>query len=120
LKHFEAVANWNEWTTKQKAKQLVMSFDGEALKLLGEFSEEVLADYGKVVAELNRRYDPAERAQAWKIEFRNRIRRANESIIQLAQALRRLALKAFPNMRASAQEQWVLDQFSLGLGSVEI
>ena len=120
LKHFEAVANWNEWTTKQKAKQLVMSFDGEALKLLGEFSEEVLADYGKVVAELNRRYDPAERAQAWKIEFRNRIRRANESIMQFAQALRRLALKAFPNMSASAQEQWVMDQFSLGLSSVEI
>jgi hypothetical protein len=35
LKHFEAVSSWNEWTAEQKAKQMVMSFDGEALKLLG-------------------------------------------------------------------------------------
>jgi hypothetical protein len=120
LKHFEAVSTWNKWTSDQKAQQLVMSFDGEALKLLGEFSPEILNDYDKLVEELNRRYNPAERAQAWKIEFRNRTRKPNESIMQYAQALKRLVCKAFPNMSNEAQEQWVVDQFNLGLGSTEL
>ncbi len=120
LKHFEAVAEWNRWSQSEKAKQLVMSFDGEAIKLLGELSDEVLHDYKLLVHELNRRYDPTERAQAWKIEFRNRFRKQHESITQYAQVLNRLALKAFPNMHTSAQQQWVLDQFTLGLGSIEL
>ena len=97
-----------------------MSFDGEALKLLGELSQEIMHSYDKLVEELNRRYDPAERAQAWKIEFRNRTRKLNETVMQYAQALKRLVLKAFPNMGNEAQEQWVVDQFNLGLGSVEL
>ena len=97
-----------------------MSFDGEALKLLSELSDQVLSNYSMLISELNRRYNPAERAQAWKIEFRNRSRLANESIIQYAQALKRLVSKAYPNMTSDAQEQWVLDQFTHGLGSVEL
>ena len=120
LKHFEAVSDWNGWTESQKAKQLVMSFEGEALKLLGELGSDVLNDYEYLVTELNRRYDPAEQAQAWKIEFRNRSRKPSETVTQYAQSLKRLVLKAFPNMSRDAQEQWVLDQFTLGLGSVDL
>ena len=120
LKHFEVVALWNKWNDSQKAQQLVMSFDGDALKLLGELSAETLNSYALLVQELNRRYDPAERAEAWKIEFRNRSRKTNESITQYAQALNRLVQKAFPQMPTTAQEQWVVDQFTFGLGSYEL
>jgi hypothetical protein len=48
------------------------------------------------------------------------MRKPNETIMQFAQALKRLALKAFPNMSTDAQEQWVLDQFTLGLINVEL
>jgi len=120
LKHFEAVSEWNEWTPSQKAKQLVMSFEGEAIKLLGELSNEILHDFDRLVFELNRRYDPTERAQAWKIEFRSRTRKPNEAIIQYAQELKRIAMKAFPNMSSDAQQQWVLDQFGLGLGNIDL
>ena len=68
------MADWNSWNDKEKARQLVMSFEGESLKLFGELSDESLQNYDILVSELNRRYDPAERAQAWKIEFRNRFR----------------------------------------------
>lgn len=114
------MAEWNEWDIKQKGEQLVMSFDGEAMKLLGELSSDILHDYELLVLELNRRFDPVERAQAWKIEFRNRKRVPNETIMQYAQALKRIVIKAFPNMHSSAQEQWVLDQFSLGLGNIDV
>ena len=75
-KHFQTVADWNNWTSAERAKQLVMSFDGEAIKLLGELSDFVLQDYQLLVQELNRRYDPTERSSAWKIEFRNRYRKS--------------------------------------------
>ena len=68
-KHFQTVADWNNWTSAERAKQLVMSFDGEAIKLLGELSDFVLQDYQLLGQELNRRYDPTERSSAWKIEF---------------------------------------------------
>ena len=119
-KHFEAVAEWNEWSELQKARQLIMSFDGEAMKLLGELSDKMLSEYSSLVSEMNRRYDPIERAPAWRIEFRNRTRKLNETIMQYSQALKRLVIKAFPKMPCDAQEQWVLDQFNLGLGDVEM
>jgi hypothetical protein len=120
LKHFETVADWNGWNDADRAAQLVMCFDGEAIKLLGELSRDVLSDYHSLVAELNRRYDPTERAQAFKLEFRNRFRKSSESVSQYAQSLSRLVSKAFPSMPTVAQQQWVLDQFTLGLGSVEL
>ena len=120
LKHFETVADWNGWTLAEMATQLVMCFDGEAIKLLGELSSEMLGDYRLLVQELNRRYDPRERAQAFKLEFRSRFRKPTESITQYAQSLNRLVSKAFPNMPSNAQQQWVLDQFTLGLGSVDL
>ena len=65
-KHFETVAEWNGWSPSEKAKQLVMSFDGEAIKLLGELSNSVLADYDLLIQELDRRYSPKERVPAWR------------------------------------------------------
>lgn len=120
IKHFEAIAKYNRWSDKQKAEQLVISFDGEAIKLLGELNDEILSNYSALISELNRRYNPAERAQAWKIEFRNRSRQTNESITKFAQGLKILASRAYANMPVVAQEQWVLDQFMQGLNSVEI
>ena len=44
----------------------------------------------------------------------------SESLTQYAQALKRLVGKAYPNLQSTAQEQFVLDQFSLGLPNHEI
>ena len=64
MKHFTTVSKWNGWNNKQKAKQLVMTLEVESINLLGELSDDVLRNYEFVV-----RYDPIERAQAWKIKF---------------------------------------------------
>ena len=120
IQHFEAVAQWNRWNEDQKAQQLVMSFDGEAMKLLGELSNEILHDYSQLVNELNRRYDPAERAQAYKIEFRHRTRGRHESFMTYAQELKRLVTRAYPTMPSNVHEQFVVDQFISGLGHREL
>jgi hypothetical protein len=119
-KHFETVANWNRWGDQEKAMQLVMSLQGEALRVLGDLSLETQNDYDTLIDELTRRFNPAERESAWKLEFRNRIRTEKETAMQYGYALKRLAMKAFPSMTLSAQEQWIMDQFITGLGSIDL
>jgi hypothetical protein len=119
-KHFETVANWNGWGEQEKAMQLVMSLQGEALRVLGDLSDETQNDYEALVDELTRRFNPAEREAAWRLEFRNRMRTTSETAMQYGYALKRLATKAFPSLTLSAQEQWVMDQFVTGLGNFEL
>ena len=83
LNHFETVADWSGWSLDERATRLVMCFDGEAIKLN---RQDVLSSEG--VQETSERnewgiyYDPTERAQAFKLEFRIRFRRQSESITQ--------------------------------------
>ena len=69
---------------------------------------------------MENRFSLAEREATFKIEFRNRTKKDNETPMQYGYALRRLASKAFPTISLNAQEQWVLDQFINGLGNSEI
>ena len=120
LPHFETVAAWNGWDSSQRAQQLIMSLEGEAMKMLGQLPTEVKDDYSQLVATLNRKYDPQERASAYKIEFRGRIRRKSEMIMSYAQELRRLVIRAYPEMASESHDAFVLDQFVMGLGSLEL
>lgn len=115
FKHFETVSEWNRWSNEEKAMQLGMSLQGEALRVLGDLSSEVKEDYDALVKELTQRFNPAEREAAWRLEFRNRARKPKETIMQFGYELRRLAVKAFPKLPLLSREQWVMDQFSNGL-----
>ena len=85
LKHFLYVAEWNDWDDEEIAEQLVMTFDGQALKLLGELDNHILGNFTLLVRELNRRFDPTEWAEAWKIEFHSRFRKPKESVMLYTQ-----------------------------------
>ena len=39
------MSEWNGWDQGEMGKQLVMSFDGDALKLLGELNDDILSEY---------------------------------------------------------------------------
>ena len=121
LTHFETVANWNGWNDYERATQLIMSLQGEAQKVFSDVAPYIdTQNYGALIAELENRFNPAEREATFRIEFRNRTRKDNESPMQFGYALRRLASKAFPRISLNAQEQWILDQFVNGLGNAEI
>ena len=63
---------------------------------------------------------PGERETSYRFEFRNRVHQSQESVMQFGYALRRLAIKAFPSIPNDCQEQWVLDQFVIGLNNHEL
>jgi hypothetical protein len=118
-KHFDAVANWNDWDYKERAMQLAMSLQGEAQKLLGDLPMSVQKDYNSLVGELSDRFNPGERETAYRLEFRNRMRKPEESPMMFGHCLRRLAGKAFPKISMDDREYWVIDQFVNGLRNSE-
>ena len=118
--HFEKAAKYNGWSMEEKADQLILSFDGESLKLLSQFSEQVQNNYDQLVDALNTQFDPVERAAAYKIEFRSRARRRNEAIMEFSADLRHMVTRAYPNQTSSAQELFLIDQFIMGLGGLQL
>ena len=107
MKHFLYVAEWNDWDDKEMAEWLVMAFDGRALKRLGELDNQILGNFTLLVRELNRRFDPTEWAEAWKIEFCSMFRKPKESFMLYAQDITCMVSKAYPELPKVAQDQWV-------------
>lgn len=121
LRHFETVAHWNQWNYREMGMQLAMSLKDDAQRIAADTQESTgYIDYNTLVKELNHRYNPAEREFTHRVEFRSRVKRSSETTTQFGYALRRLALKAFPNISRVCQEQLVLDQFVTGLGGTDL
>ena len=59
-----------------------------ALKLLEELDKHIVVNCELLVTELNRRFDPSECAEVWKIEFRRRFRKENESFMLYVQDIK--------------------------------
>ena len=90
LTNFEIVANWNGWNDYEQATQLIMSLQGEAQRVFSDISPYIdTRNYGALIAEFENRFNPVEREATFKIEFRNRVKKENETPMQFGYALRR-------------------------------
>lgn len=113
--HFEQVADWNEWTDQDKAKQVVMSLRGPAQKILSNLSKQELGCYEKIKFTLNQRFNPRERDVAYRCEFRTRKQKLDETVSDYGHALRRLGCLAFPKNDLETLENFLIDRFVSGL-----
>lgn len=111
LPQFLKIAEWNCWSTFEMATQLIMSFEGKSLKLLGQFDEDTKDNFHKLAYALNKYFDPSEQVESWKLKFKSRKRLRNESLLDLANDIKRLASKAYPNFHMEMQNMLILDQF---------
>ena len=69
---------------------------------------------------MTQRFKPEGQEEAYKAEFRHRVRKAEETFLEFGYSLRRLAIRAFPKLAHEAREDLVIDQFLLGLSDVEM
>lgn len=116
LELFQAVAEWNGWTSQEKAKQLKMSLRGQALRVLKPLREREKSSFTKLCAALEDAFDPPERVLTHKAAFKGRTKAVTESANQYSNTLKRLATKAYPSRCAEDLEEIILDQFLEGLG----
>ena len=80
LRHFETCARWNGWDYAERGVNLAMSLRGNAQQVLGELSVHELEDFDAIKAALERRFDPAEKENLHRVEFRSRFKKKGESV----------------------------------------
>ena len=120
LRHFETCARWNGWDYAERGVNLAMSLWGNAQQVLGELSVYELEDFDAIKAALERRFDPAEKENLHRVEFRSRFKKKGESVTEYGFALNRIASDAYPRMPPEARETIVIDQFVSGLPSKDL
>lgn len=120
MRHFEKVSIWNGWNDEEKAMQLAMSMTGIARCTLADLPVGITENFCLLNEALRQRFNPEGREVAYKLEFRQRNRKPDESFMDFGYALRRLAIRAFPGIPTDAREELVLDQFITGLDGIEM
>ena len=120
LCHFDAISRWNGWNEEEKGANLNISLRGNAMQILRDIPESSKEDYHTLVETLRRRFDPEEKKNLKKVEFKGRIKKKDESIAEYGFSLSRLANSAYPGMPPEAREELTLDQFIAGLPSKEL
>ena len=118
LFQFNVWATTNNWSDNQKALYLCLSLEGKALKVAVSLPADVRSDFHSLVDGLTTYFDPPSRIASSTTLFETRIRKKNESPMQFALELKRLAAKAKPhwNLKDNHVKETLVDRFLWNLG----
>ena len=111
LGHFESVAKVNGWDENTCLLWLEVRLTGKAHNAWRRLSDEAKAQYGTAKAALRKRFEPDSRREVYMAEFHTRKRHPGERWEELADNIRLLADKAFPDLDDKGREQLSLDRY---------
>ena len=112
--HFDSVAQINGWDESARLLWLQVRLIGKAQTAWECLSQEAKSTYEKATCALRQRFEPSSKKDLYAAEFQARKRREKESWGDLADDLRAISDRAFPDLEDKAREQLSLDRF-LGL-----
>ncbi|ESO99799.1 hypothetical protein LOTGIDRAFT_173515 [Lottia gigantea] len=104
---FEVTAEINGWNENEKARFLAISLGGKARDIFGTFR----ADDDCLDKALRQKFDPPELAEMYKVQLRERRRKAGESVPDFASCIRMIVDKAYPTSSDFIKEEMVKDHF---------
>lgn len=111
LGHFESVAKVNGWDENTCLLWLEVRLTGKAHNAWRRLSNEIKGEYSTAIAALRKRFEPDSRRDVYMAEFHTRKRNPGERWEELADNIRLLADKAFPDLDEKAREQLSLDRY---------
>lgn len=114
VSHFESTARVNNWDEQSKLLWLEVRLIGKARKAWNRLPEDNKTSYNLAKAALHKCFEPDSRKDLYAAEFQTRRKRRDETWGDLADNLRTLAERAFPDLDERAKEKLSLDRF-LGL-----
>ena len=120
LSQFEMAAHENGWDKKTRAVRLACNLRGSAQALLSDMSMEVKYDYDRLVAALTNRFEPANQCELYKAQIKQRIRKRDEPLTELAQNINRLTRMAYPSAVQGLRDTLAKDCFIESLNDVEL
>ena len=117
---FELLAELNDWEERQKAIYLAASLRGPAQSVLGDLDDERRRSYSALTAALGQRFGPENQTELFRVQLKNRLRRRDETLPELAQAIRRLTRQAYPSANYQLQETLAKEHFIDALNDTDI
>ena len=119
-KHFELCAELNGWNERDKLQYLAVLLTGPAQQILGSLPKETTEDYIRLVKALQARFDPTGRLELHRAQLRNRRQKTSESLVELAEDIRRLVDKVYVDLSADSRDRMARDHFLDALSDGEI
>jgi len=108
LAKFEACADYNKWTRKDRAAHLKSALTGSAADLL---QGNARATYSELVELLQRRYGNSEQQEVFKLELKSKRRKPGQDIQSLAHEVEKLVIRAYPRAPPDLRETLSIDSF---------
>lgn len=111
LTQFDLLAELNVWDSKTKALLLASSLSGNARAILNEITNGERHDFDCLVTALKSRFGSINRSEVFRAELQTRVRFRQESLPELAQAIKKLTRKAYPGTSSLVRDTLALDYF---------
>ena len=107
---FEMLAQLNGWSETQKATYLAVSLRGSALTILANLPSEQRSEYKCLLSALDNRFGTAHQKELNRVKLRNRMRRREESLPELAEDIECLSRLAYPDAAPGMVDVLAKDQ----------
>jgi hypothetical protein len=117
---FQVVSRYNGWSMRQQAMHLIRCLSGNARTILADMDPEQMEHLPTLVSTLEKRYLPQEKVPAYRAQFNSRRQQVKESAQEYADALRLLAIKAFPNESQEGRDSRLIDRYIDGLLDMDL
>ena len=111
IAHFGNVAAVNKWDAAAQILWLKVRLTGRAQKAFQRLTEGAQADFKLATKALRERFEPANKRELYVAEFQVRRKKKSEGWADIADDLRVLADKAYPELEAEARERLALHQY---------
>ena len=113
---FTTVANLNQWNDVTRLSELMQRLQGAAAEFVfDEIPADILTNYEGLVSELDSRFKSVETNRTYKVQFRKRFQKYEETVEEYAAELKRIYDKAYPGRKPEMRRQLLLQQFLNGL-----
>ena len=93
---FQMLATVNGWNTQEKAAYLAVSLKGAAVNVLNGIPADQLYNYNTLLAALEARFGSGHQAELNRMKLKNRVRKREEGLTELAEDVEKLIRLAYP------------------------
>ena len=120
LVQFELAAQENRWNEHTRAIRLACSLRGSAQALLSDLTPKIRQNYDRLVTTLTERFEPQNQCEIYKAQLKQRIRKRDEGLPELAQDIKRLTRMAYPSAFIDLRDTLSKDSFIEALNDAEM
>lgn len=118
--HFDMVSEINQWDHATKALELATSLRGQAQTVLSDLRPEQRKSFAHLVSALAARFEPQNLSEMHRAQLKGKLRKTDESLTELAQAIRTLVRKSYPIAVSETTETLARDAFIDSLNESEM